>query len=356
MPTIAGMTISAADLAPGPAVTRPRARRLLVRLDADDRVGMGHAVRTGGLLDAIAHPLDLEIVGAGGLSRLFPRARIHDHSGDGEHLGRLVTAIRPDAILIDVPRYEPGLWRALRMAGGPVIAIDDYGGAVEADLIINGTVLDAFHRYTDLPSGARVLAGPRHTLIRPEFGATPWRDPATNSVAIVVGSAERARAWAFMLSGPGIDRSGWGEVTMVVGGAFADAGGLARACAAAGIALRQGLAAAAMAGLLANSAVALITGGMVVYEALAVGVPAVVFPQVENLVQEAAWFADHGCIRDLGYEGGMEPERVSGEVRALLDDRAARRAMSARARAIVDGRGMRRAADAIDALLAKVAP
>jgi len=104
---------------------------------------------------------------------------------------------------------------------------------------------------------------------------------------------------------------------------------------------------------LSQASVALITGGMIVYEALAVGVPAVVFPQIQNLIPEAKWFAQRGCIVDLGYENGMDINLVSKSVDKLLESSSDRVAMSNLQRAVIDGHGMGRAAAEIDGLLRK---
>jgi len=58
-----------------------------------------------------------------------------------------------------------------------VIALDDEGGELMADLVINGTVPDNYHFYPALRPGGKALTGPFYTLLHAAFGATPWRDP-----------------------------------------------------------------------------------------------------------------------------------------------------------------------------------
>lgn len=325
-------------------------RRLLIRLDANHTVGLGHAVRSGALMALLGDDTEVAVVGDAldVLAGFFPAARLR-HLDEG--LQAIISQEAPDAILVDLPRHDAALWTALHQSGRPIIAIDDEGGTVPADLVVNGTVLPRYHHYTGLPEGALVLTGAAYTLIRPEFGRTPWRGQGRATTAILIGSGERARDWAFTLAGAGVDRSTWGAITMVVGAAFPDRPRLQRICREAGITLRWSLNAQAMADLLADAGVALMTGGMVVYEALAVGVPVVVFPQVPNLIPEARWFAEHGIVRDLGYDGGMEMERVAREVGRLHHDGDAARSMAKLARSTVDGNGLARAADAIRAVL-----
>lgn len=334
----------------GISICGPEPLKLLLRLDAGHRVGLGHAVRSAALVERLGRPVELVVAGNGeALAQFFPQARLCPLGDDGDDLVRLVAAERPDAVLVDVPHLAEDAWRRLGTAGHPVIAVDDEGGAVVADLVINGTVLDSYHHYPTVATSARLLLGPDYTLLRPAFAVTPWRDPEAAAVTIVVGGGERARDWAFRLMEA--DHTGWGAITMVVGSAFPDRPVLAEACECQGITLRHGLDAAGLAQLLARAQVALITGGMVLYECMAVGTPAVVFPQVPNLPPEAEWFAAKGCIIDLGYEGGMDMNTVSARVGALLADRVAARRMAAKARACVDGHGLERAAAAINELL-----
>lgn len=322
--------------------------KLLVRLDAGP-AGLGHAVRTSGLLARLEPRPDLVLAGQGeGLDAWFPGIRRVDCASP-QDLAALCRGEKPDALLFDLPSYQPALFDA---AGGiPTICVDDWGGPMPADLAINGTVIGAYHHY---PQAGRVLAGGAYTLIRPAFGDTPWSDPAEASVVGVIGSGERARDWAHLLLDA--DRAGWGPTTLIVGNAFPDRAGFAAAAVKRGIEVRHGLDAASMASCLARSMVALITGGMVVYEALAVGVPAVVFPQLDNMLVETEFLSGAGCIVDLGFQGGMSRPAVSQAVSALIADRTQRREMSRRQTAMVDGKGLERAAQAVSRFLAGDTP
>ena len=323
--------------------------RVLLRLDAGHAVGLGHAVRARALLEALGRPLDLVVAGRGeALAAQFPAARhVPCGAGGDADLADLVARESPDLVLVDLPHLPESGWRALRGAGRPVAAVDDEGGAVVADLVINGTVLDRYHHYPALPPGARLLCGADYTLLRPAFGQTAWEAGAARGVVAVAGGG----AWADLLAGPTLDRAGGGPVRLVVGPACPGVEALAARAARHGVVLRQGLSPSALAGALARARVALVTGGMVLYEAMAVGVPAVVFPQMPNLPPEADWFAARGAVRTLGDEGGMDEARLAAEVTALLGDEAAARAQSRAARALVDGRGLARAALALGTLL-----
>lgn len=331
---------------------------LLLRLDANHGIGLAHAIRVAAILALLDMPHRVTVAGDGELlADFFPTARHHPLAGDGkDEFFALLRQTSPGLILVDHPRPGAGFWAKLKVHAGaiPVVAIDDEGGDVDADLVINGTVLDEYHRYPVLRTQAKVLTGGLYSLIRPVFAESRWQNPATPAVTIVVGSANRARDWALHLVSGKYDVRRWGKVRMIVGRAFPDMAALAERCGRLGVALQSGVSGEEMACAMASAQTVLITGGMVVYEALAVGVPAVVFPQIENLIPEARWFAQRGCIVDLGFDGGMDEALVAAAVDRMLSSPAERGTMSQAQSAIVDGRGMARAAMAIGSILSAV--
>ena len=133
---------------------------------------------------------------------------------------------------------------------------------------------------------------------------------------------------------------------MLVVGFFSAFSELETLCNDSGIQLFQALGPEDLAHFLAGSQVALITGGMVMPETLAVGTPAVVFPQVENLIPETRWFSDRNAIIDLGFDGGFELKNVLSAVESLVSDPEAALAQSRRGRALVDCLGANRCAEA----------
>ena len=169
---------------PAPTTNLPH---LVARLDATHESGMAHAIRVNAILREMARPHRLTVIGRGEpLQRFFPdAARLDpDAVGAGRPWESAVAALRPDLLLIDLPRALEVRWAALRAAyAGKIALIDDWGGAVDADLIINGTVLDAYHHYPAARAGATILAGPRYALLRPAFRRCLWRSSAAAASA-----------------------------------------------------------------------------------------------------------------------------------------------------------------------------
>jgi len=319
---------------------------IVVRVDADQRVGLGHAVRSAALLDALRFRPALTVVGEGEvLASCFPTSR--RVCGGDAALRQVLLERSPQLVLIDLPDCAAALRCARAVTQAPLAAIDDFGGDLPADLIINGTPTPAQHQYRS--QGYRrgcVMTGAGYALLRPCFAAaasTPHGEgPA---VALVVGSGSRAERWVYdLLESPAVRR--WGSVELVVGKAFPK-GDLEQTCVRADVALHRGLSGESLASLLASARVALVTGGMIVYECLAVRTPTVVFPHVAGTVGEARWLSERDALVDLGPEAGANPTVVGDVVSALLKAPGRARRLAETGHVYVDGLGAQRAARAL---------
>lgn len=325
---------------------------IVLRLDANASTGFGHAVRSSALLQAVTKEISLVVAGddIAAIRSVFPSARHRSVRDEG--FGAILVDECPDVVIVDLPQTDPALWALARASGAVVVAVDDEGGAISADFVINGAGPESAHCYPLLAEGDQALTGPSYALLRPAFGSTCWQIPGDRSLSIVAGSGERARDWALMLAKDGFKDLNLGSVKMAVGAFFSSIEELRALCQASSIDLVQGLTAESMARFLASSQAALITGGMLMPETLAIGTPAIVFPQVENLVPEARWFAERRAVRDLGFEGGFDLSLIKTQVDNLLSHPDLARSQSDRGRALVDGLGARRCAERIEKMFA----
>ncbi len=101
---------------------------------------------------------------------------------------------------------------------------------------------------------------------------------------------------------------------------------------------------------LARTTVAVLAGGVTLYEACCLGVPTVALAVVPAQRPTVRAFATRGAAVDAG--DPRTPERAVRSVLALLADDRRRATMARRARAQVDGRGVWRVAAALTALAA----
>lgn len=326
-------------------------RRLLIRIDSGFDVGHGHAVRIDGLLQSIETPVEPIVWGTTtNLPATLSRAetvKIDDLRPTD------VTAVRSvDALIVDLPQRANFPWALTNHLAIPVIAIDEEGGDVEADLIVNPAAFDDSCRYPRAAPGTSFLLGPRYALVRPAFSLRSWKPSSGNELLIVIGSGERAAVWAqSLLTAFPFDLQ-IDACRIVVGAAYPDIETLRISARSVGIEVLQGVDAPQLAELMANASAALLTGGMVVSEALTVGVPVIAFPHVANLVRETHYLASRGCIEDLGFERGMSMDAVRHDLAEVIANKEIAMRRSRLGRRLFDGNGMQRVASAIDDILA----
>jgi len=339
--------------------------RLCVRLDADHAIGLGHGTRVAELLRQIKSPLDVHICGSGDpLDLLFDNDTITRHSltqaaSEEDKCADFLDyaqKIKADLLLIDQPDQTAATWASYHRSAFSVIAIDDYGGDVQADLVFNGTILENYHHYplisgkSAISEKSAIFCGSDYALLNPVFGAVTWQKPQEKNLLIVIGGGARATQWALALTGahsPFLQPI-HGKVTLIVGAAFPEMAAARTACKKLDITLRQNIPQAQLAQLLAHHSIALITGGMIVYETLASGCPPIIFPQEENLIPEATWFAEHGMALSLGFEGGMDMKKVGNMIAAAYNF------PTKSDKKKIDGKGMLRAAKEIDKFCATI--
>jgi len=346
----------------------PKKRKILIRLDADHHVGLAHAVRVSKILSLgqseYGAAWDFEVHVMGNMPQIdrFFKGQVHRHpllenqQSEREKAMQLVKVARDigaDMLLIDHPHVSKISWDIYARTGLPLVAIDDEGGPVRADLIFNGTILEAYHHYPHMKAKENIRAGGKYTLINPCFRQHPWTNPRDLSLITVIGSGDRACDWALKLTGQDgpLSRLAAVKKTIVVGAAFPKMDALRKKCHDHNIGLHQGLDQDAMAALFSQNMMGLITGGMIVYEALAAGLPVIIFPQEKNLPPEADYFAKQGCAIDLGYEGGMDMDIVKAEIMTIMASPDKRLDLSRKGQKLIDGKGMFRTIEAINYFL-----
>ncbi len=317
--------------------------RVLFAAPAGPRIGFGHLVRCRSL----ALALGVEpVVAVRGTAATRRRAA---------SLGCRVVTLReadwqrlePQLLVVDDPsiRAVTAWVRRARRAGAPVATVHDLGiAAVESDLLIDGSVAATpanEGRFGSLRGPAYMVLDPRVRLVRER--AVP---PAPLRVLIALGGGPRAAAAARLARAIAGRNSG---VEIRIAGGFACARGASPLPNATWIDVPDGLAEE-----LASASVAVVAGGVTLYEACALGVPvvAVALHRLQHTTIQA--IARRGAAIDAGAIGPATA-CVALEIDRLLRDPAARRRMGMAGRALVDGRGAARAAARLRHLAAVIA-
>ena len=324
--------------------------RVLFRAPAGPRRGFGHLVRCRSLARALGVRPLIAIRG-GQPARSAARALGCDVIEGAP--AAVIARVAPQVLVVDDPiASNARRWIACaRRAGCRVVTVHDLGlGACEGDLVVDGSIVDAArvrggrlqaaHRMGRLkPAPTTVLRGTRFALLDPAFASAlrVVRHPRAPRVLIALGGGPRA-GLGYSIAKAVHRELPWASIR--IAGGFAVASGTNRNRIAWTGPLNG------LAGELAACDVAVVGGGVSLYEACARGVAAVGVPVVVPQRPTVRGFVGTGAA--LGdATAAPDAERVARGVVRLLRQPALRTALAAQGRTLVDGRGAGRVADAI---------
>ena len=314
--------------------------RVLFRAPAGPRRGFGHLVRCRSLARALGvRPL----IAIRGGQRARTAARALGCDVIEGSAAAVIGRVAPQVVVVDDPiASNARRWIACaRRFGCRVVTVHDLGlGAREGDLVVDGSIVVR----RGGPSGPpEFLRGPRFALLDPAFSSPlrAVRHPRAPRVLISLGGGPRA-ALGYAIACAVRREMPWALIRI--------AGGFAAMSTSTRNRIVWTGPLNGLAGELAVCDVAVVGGGVSLYEACArgvaaVGVPVVVpqRPTVRGFVTTGAALGDAGSAPDA--------EQVAGDVVTLLRQPAMRRALAAQGRKLVDGRGAGRVADAIRKLV-----
>ena len=305
--------------------------RVLFRAPAGPRRGFGHLVRCRSLARALGvRPL----IALRGGAKVDEAAMALGCDVVHGRVDRLLRALAPDVLVVDDPvTADARRWIAAgRRAGCLVVSVHDLGiGCLDADLVIDGSVtMNARARR------GTTLAGPRFALLDPSLvDEEESRDPY--SVLVALGGGPRAEL-AIDIAEAIVDAAPQASVRV--------AGGFVSTSAQVRPRITWVGPAPSLQQEMARASVAVVGGGVSLYEACALGTPAVGVPVVAAQRPTVAAFVARGAAKGSA-RGPVRAEHVAEECVSLLSDAALQRLLSRRGRRLIDGRGAFRAAAAV---------
>ena len=257
---------------------------------------------------------------------------------------RMLGKLRPDVVIVDDPiERRARIWiEAARRAGSLVVTVHDLGiGCTDSDLVIDGSVT----KNARPRRGARALTGGRYAVLDPRVAAyaASRRDVAAGKrVLIALGGGSHAHTAATIA-----DRivSADPQAHVRIAGGFI-ATPRPASPRVEWVGAQRGLASE-----LSQASVAVVGGGVSLYEAAAIGVPAVGVPVVRGQVPTVRAFARKKAALCIPFPAA--PSLAARRAVRLLNDAALQQSLTRRSRRLVDGRGAMRAAAAVAALAQK---
>jgi spore coat polysaccharide biosynthesis predicted glycosyltransferase SpsG len=324
--------------------------RVLFRAPAGSRRGYGHLVRCLSLARALG-------------VRPLIALRGSRHASDvalalGAELvatpsRRTLRALDPDIVVVDDPvAAHARRWiAAARRGGAIVVTIHDLGlGAPEGDLVIDAS-LGLRSLGDGAPKGSLSLAGSQFALLDPriqEFRAAVHAGTSRRVLISLGGGPHAQTAQAIADAITAADPRA--EVRIVSGFVSSP-----KPRSSNGGRVRWTTSLSGLAPELAKADVAIVGGGMSLYEACAMGVPAVALPVVAAQTPTVRAFAERGAAVPAFAEataGKPAVARAAAEAALkLLNNPRHRAALARRSTQLVDGKGAWRAAEAVNRVL-----
>lgn len=344
------------------------------RVDAMPRIGTGHfmrcltlanALRQGGaqirFVSRVLPPHLVDMVAARGLEfvGLQDDGEVHGR-GDLAHSSWLRTSQSQDAhdtaealgdrkwdwLVVDHYALD-GRWEsAMRSATSRLMVIDDLADRLhDCDLLLDQNLYrDMSSRYADkVPSHCRMLLGPRHALLRPEFAELRKRvRPRTGDVKRILLSFGGVDAGNFtgktIRALSGLDRQNI-AVDVVIGAQHPNRQEIEESCVALGLDCH--VQTPRMAELTAAADIAIAAGGSATWERCCLGLPSFSLCTADNQRQQLADAAAAGLLYAPSIPGDAS-ESIRHHAIGLIENPALLQWLSCNAMNAVDGLGVLR--------------
>lgn len=304
---------------------------VLFRAPAGPRRGFGHLLRCRALARALGVRPVMALRATAATVQAARRLGVTVISGTP---ALVLRRTRARLLVVDdlVARTARRWIEAARAIGCRVASIHDLGlGCLDADLVIDGSVTNRAR-----VRGRRSLTGVRYAVLDPVFASVPRR-ARRSSVRVLVALGGGPRRRLALAIARAIATRVPRAVVRVAGGL---AGGTVRG-ADPGVAWTGPL--DGLFGELSRCDVAVVGGGVSLYEACAAGAAPVGVAVVPAQRPTVAGFARLGACLGTS-RGRLDAQAVADLVAHLAADAAGRWRLARRARRIVDGRGALRVA------------
>lgn len=209
---------------------------LVIRADADTRMGTGHVMRCVALAQAweerggraqfvcstVTPSLEARLRGEG-----FSVTSLPESAGSLADAAATVEVARHAGaswIVVDGYHFDVAYHRAIKTAGLRLLILDDYGHADRylADLVLNQNVHAGPSLYRDREPHTRLLLGTRYAMLRREFWASRlWRQsipPVARRLLVTLGGSDPDNVTRTLIEAiAGLNVDGL-QTTVLVGG------------------------------------------------------------------------------------------------------------------------------------------
>jgi UDP-2,4-diacetamido-2,4,6-trideoxy-beta-L-altropyranose hydrolase len=335
--------------------------RLLIRVDADSKIGSGHVMRCLALAQACK---DAEgkatLVSANMLPNLVDRIRaegIDFHylnvapgtKGDAHLTSQLVQSFSADWAVIDGYHFSSTYQQELKKEGTCTLVLDDDGRAAHyfADVVLNQNLHASKRLYTRREPYTKLLLGSRYVLLRREFLGVKRRRiirKTVKRVLVTLGGGDAGnRTTTVVRALRSLKERSDLEIKIVMAACSPHVEPVEKLChdifgsrSTVETGVRD------MASLMEWADVAISAGGITVWELASMGVPAIVgtIAPVEELLVNG--LRKRGLFLPVGPFARLTERRLMQALSSYMSSYSLRKHMSETGQRLVDGEGCAR--------------
>ena len=335
--------------------------RVLVRVEAGSRVGLGHLQRCLALASAIrGQGIECAFLAAdepavqgrirGSGFTAIPLKDVEPGSEDDLTAALEIAAQeRCSGVVVDSYRIDERYLSELRAARLVVTVIDDTARfPIGCHLVVNGGVEAESVANRPSASDTRFLLGPRYAMLGEGF----WNvEPEPRKVAdevkevlVMMGGADGCNLTPAVLGALDSLRGDF-SVTAVIGPFFENGAEVEAIASRCHRRVRLVRIPGSVQSLMLKADLAISAAGQTLYELAATGTPAVAAQVAENQADNLRGFSRHGVISPISFGGREQFQRVLAQVLSpLLTCPHRRQQMSQAGQRLVDGLGAKRVA------------
>lgn len=345
---------------------------LVIRADADPRMGIGHVMRclalgqawedAGGSVSFVTACRETAILARIGEQRwaVHRISSRHPDPRDSEETLRLLEQARSDLpggkplwVVCDGYHFDALYQEALRSRGYNVLVIDDCNPLprYDCDMLLNQNPTADLFDYA-CPDSSIALRGLDYALLRREFRAPADRSLCADvsNLLVTLGGADPDNVTATVMRAVEASPGSIQTTRVVIGGANPHGPELQSIAARSEHRFELLTSVSDMRASLVWADLAVSACGSSLWELARMGVPSLSIVLAENQRLIAERLAGMGLIRLLGDTQAATSGAISAALNALANDREVRLSMAEQGRRMVDGLGARRV---VEAMIAK---
>ncbi len=327
---------------------------LLIRADANGRVGTGHVMRCMSFAQAWkAEGRHVLFATCCDNESLLDRVRAEGFSvkrlGKGDDVSDTIGILEDediDWVVLDGYHFGPDHHRAVRDRGRKLLVIDDFAHLdhYHADIVVNQNY-GAENFFYECQPYTKVFAGTAYVILRREFLAYRDFDRVVPDIAdrllITMGGGDRDNLTLKILRAVNlVDRPL--QVKVVIGSGNPHCESIRREAGKSRHTVEILTAVSDMAPLMAWAHASISAGGTTTWELAFMGLPSLLCIVADNQESSVNCLAGKGICSSLGWICDRSEAEIAGQITDLLSDTDRRARMSQAAGELVDGRGMER--------------